>query len=163
MHEYIFIDLHTYVCIICMCTSIYQCMYVSCMYLCIHKYIHDTYIHWYTLVHIHFIVGRQAIVRRYKVLLNVKIISITSYFSLRFSYRLVFVVFYLSVIIVKVLIFLLQLLLFNSFRPSSSFVGFFKKIRGDSKVKLGFYSIVLYLHSKSCKASHFSKSSQTLH
>ena len=42
-------------------------------------------------------VGWQAIVRRYKILLNIKIIysiSITLYLSFRFGYRLVFVVFY---------------------------------------------------------------------
>ena len=40
------------------------------------------------------VVGRRAIIRHYKVLLNIKIIySITLYFPFRFCYSLVFVVF----------------------------------------------------------------------
>ena len=49
---------------------------------------------------------------------------------------------------------MLKLLLFNGFRSSSSFVGLFKKFRGASEVKLGFYLIVLYFtYSKSCKGN----------
>ena len=44
---------------------------------------------------LHACVGRRAIIRRYKVLLNVEILyCITLYFRFRFCYRLVFVVFY---------------------------------------------------------------------